>query len=87
MLPIGASWLYTKSDIWNYRKYWQITKYIYRISNLRNGKGRAPLVFENVQTYVSITVDVWVKHFGSEYNLILSNKHNNKSKEEEKDWK
>ena len=39
------------------------------ILNLRDCKGRAPLVFENVQTDVPVAVDVRVKHFGSEYNL------------------
>lgn len=43
-------------------------------SNLRNGQGRTPLFFKNIQTYASITIDVWMKDLSPKCNL----KHKNK---------
>ena len=45
-----------------------------KVSYLRYGKGRAPLLFENVKTYTAIAIDVGMENFRPERNLSNTRK-------------
>jgi len=47
-----------------------LSAYIHRAkSNLRNGKSRTPLLFEDIKTNASITINVGMKDLGPKRNL------------------